>query len=132
MPNVILRVTLNETIGALDVDQSGNGNQIDHGKNEIIEWKLTGNMEQGTFNSMSAANPGFAWKQAPPAGVFGTADPEGTEMTIADNNTNPNGVNSAGTWIYQIWATLNGRQYSTLASIPNPRNVSNNPTIQNK
>ena len=69
---------------------------------------------------------------APPAGVFGTADPEGTEMTIADNNTNPNGVNSAGTWIYQIWATLNGQQYSTIASIPNPRNVSNNPTIQNK
>src|SRR5690348_508747 len=54
MPNVILRVTLNETIGALDVDQSGNGNEIGHGKNEIIEWKLTGNMEQGTFNSMSA------------------------------------------------------------------------------
>lgn len=132
MPNVILRVTLNETIGALDVDQSGNGNQIDHGKSETIEWKLTGNAAQGSFNSMNAANPGFIWKQSPPAGVFGAADPEGGEMTISDDNTNPNGVNSTGTWIYQIWATIGGQQYSTIASIPNPRNVSTNPTIQNK
>jgi len=119
-------------MGALDVDQAGNSNQIGHGKNETIEWQLTGNAAQGSFNSMSAANPGFTWKQSPPNGVFGTADPEGSQMTLSDNNTDPNGINSAGTWIYQIWATIGGQQYSTIASLPNPRTVPTNPTIQNK
>lgn len=132
MPNVILRVTLNETLGALDVDQSGNGNQIDHGQNPTIKWQLTGNAAQGSFNSMTAANPGFTWKQSPPNGVFGAPDPEGREMSMSDNNTDPNGVNSTGTWIYQIWATINNQQYSTIAAIPDPRGVSTNPTIQNK
>lgn len=132
MPNVILRVTLNQTLNCLDVDQSGNGNQIDHGKSETIEWKLTGNAAGGSFNSMSDANPGFVWKQSPPNGVFGAANPGGSEMTMADNNTDPNGINSAGTWIYQIWATIGDHQYSTISTIPNPRNVPSNPTIQNK
>jgi len=132
MPNVILKVTLNQTLGCLDVDQAGNGNEINHGKNETIEWKLSGNAAQGSFNAMTAANPGFAWKQSPPNGVFGAADPEGAEMTISDNNTDPNGINSTGTWIYQIWATIDGQQYSTISPIPNPRNVPSNPTIQNK
>lgn len=129
MANVILRVSLHPTMNCLDVDQSGNGNQINHGQNETIEWQLTGNAAQGSFNSMNAQNPGFAWIQSPPAGVFGTADPEGRQMTISDNNTDPNGVNSVGTWIYQIYATIGGRQYSTIASIGG---VPTNPTIQNK
>lgn len=124
MPNVILRVTLDEQQGCLDVDQSGNGNQIPHGQNDTIIWKLSGNAAQGSFT-------GFAWKQTPPTGVFGNAEPSGSEMSISDNNTDPNGVNSSGTWIYQIWATINNQQYSTLSTIPNPRNVPMNPTIQN-
>jgi hypothetical protein len=130
MPNVILKVTVID--GSLDVDQSGNANQIAHGTSETIEWQLTGNAAQGSFNSMTAPNPGFAWKQTPPAGVFGTASPQGSKMTMTDNNTDPNGVNSAGTWIYQLWATIGGRQYSTLADISNPTGVATNPTIQNK
>jgi len=125
-------VTLDETIGALDVDQSGNGNQIDHGQNDTITWQLSGNAAQGSFNSMDADNPGFAWKQIPPNGVFGAPDPEGRQMSISDNNTDPNGVDSSGTWIYQIWATIGNQQYSTISTIPNPRGVSTNPTIQNK
>lgn len=133
MANVILRVTLNETAGFLDVDQSGNGNQIPHNQMDTIIWQLTGNMSGGRFNSMSAANPGFAWKQATPSGVFGAPDPDGAQMSILDNNTDPNGVNSAGTWIYRIWATnSNGQQYSTQSTIPNPRGVITDPTIRNQ
>lgn len=130
MPNVILKVSLHPTMNCLDVDQSGNGNQINHGQNETIEWQLTGNAAQGSFNAMDAQNPGFSWKQSPPAGVFGTADPDGAQMTISDDNTDPNGVNSVGTWIYQIWATIGGREYSTIATMPT--GVPTDPTIQNK
>jgi hypothetical protein len=133
MPNVILKVTLID--GSLDVDQSGNANQIAHGKSVTIEWQLTGNAAQGSFNSMSPPNPGFAWKHNrsnPPAGVFGTASPQGSKMTMTDNNTDPNGVSSAGTWIYQLWATIDGRQYSTIDSNSDPIGVATNPTIQNK
>lgn len=129
MPNVILRVSLHPTMNCLDVDQSGNGNQINHGENDTIEWQLTGNAAQGSFNQMNAQHPGFAWMQSPPAGVFGTAAPNGRQMTMSDNNTNPNGVNSTGTWIYQIYATIGGIEYSTIASIGG---VPMNPTIQNK
>ncbi len=133
MANVILRVTLNETEGYLDVDQSGNGNQIPHNETDTIIWQLTGNMRGGQFNSMDAPNPGFAWKQSPPSGVFGAPDPDGAQMSILDHNTDPNGVNSAGTWIYQIWATTsNGQQYSTQATIANPRGVITDPTIRNQ
>lgn len=125
MPNVVLRVSL---IGSsLDVDQSGNGNQIPHGQNDTIIWRLVGDAAQGSFNSMSDPNPGFAWKQTPPNGVFGGAQPDGSDMSMSDNNTNPNGVNSSGTWIYQIWATIGGHQYSTISTIGVPQN----PTIQN-
>ena len=54
MPNLELKVTISN--GSLDVDQSGNGNQMGHGQSGTIVWKLVGNAASGTFNAMAASN----------------------------------------------------------------------------
>lgn len=59
MANKILFVRLNETVGYLDVDDSGNGNQIPHGENDTITWELAGDAANGYFNAMNAGTPGF-------------------------------------------------------------------------
>ena len=129
MPNLELKVTISN--GSLDVDQSGNANQMGHGESGTIVWKLVGNAAGGTFNAMNAANPGFAWKQQPPNGVFGTPTiTVNNDLAMADNNTDPGGVNSSGTWIYQLYATIGTTQYSTIASL-GPTATTTNPTIKN-
>lgn len=134
MPNLELKVTISN--GSLDVDQSGNANQMGHGQSGTIVWKLVGNAASGTFNAInpSSSTSGFAWKQQPPSGVFGTPTltNNNAHIEMSDTNTDPNGVNSSGTWIYQLYATIGGTQYSTVASLPNPRATTTNPTIQNK
>lgn len=134
MPNLELKVTISN--GSLDVDQSGNANQMGHGESGTIVWKLVGNAAGGTFNAInpSSSTSGFAWKQSPPSGVFGTPSltNNNTHIEMSDNNNDPNGVNSSGTWIYQLYATIGTSQYSTIASLPNPRAVTTNPTINNK
>jgi len=129
MPNAVLDVTLKD--GHLDVDQSGNGNQIAHSQSVTITWQLTGNAASGTFNAMDATNPGFQWIQDTPSGVFGTAGlhANDNQIQISDNNTDPNGVNSVGTWIYQLYATINGTPYSTETT--SPAETMTDPTIQN-
>lgn len=130
MPNLTLRVTLNN--GYLDVDQSGNANQMGHGQSGTITWELTGNAASGSFNAMNVSNPGFAWKQQPPSGVFGTPAlaNNGNRIQMSDNNTDPNGVNSTGTWIYQLWATIGGNPYSTISTL-SPTATITDPTIKN-
>lgn len=130
MPNLELEVTIKD--GSLDVNQSGNANQMGNGQSGDIIWKLTGNASGGTFNAMNAANPGFAWKQSPPSGVFGTPTltNSNAHIKMSDNNTDPGGVNSSGTWIYQLYATIGTTQYSTIASL-GPTATTTNPTIKN-
>jgi len=127
-------INLNVTIkdGSLDVDQSGNANHVPKtAGSSTITWKLIGNAHGGVFNAMNAANPGFAWKGTPPPnGIFGQAVPDSQgNMTMTDLNTNIQGA--SGTWFYQLWATINGQQYSTIATIPNPRAVTRDPSIVN-
>ena len=131
MGNLTLRVSLNN--GSLDVDQSGNANEMGHGQTGTITWELTGNAASGSFNAMNAGNPGFAWKQPPPNGVFGTPGvvANGNQIQMTDNNNDPNGTNSTGTWIYQLYATIGGNSYSTIASFNRPTAVTTNPTIKN-
>lgn len=131
MPNLELKVKINN--GSLDVDQSGGGNQMAHGQSGTIVWKLIGNAASGTFNAMDAANPGFAWPQPTPTGVFGkpTLTNNNTHIEMTDNNNDPNGVNSSGTWVYQLYATIGGTQYSTILSLKNPIGTDKNPTIKN-
>src|SRR6185312_1250220 len=88
MSNVTLQVTLKD--GSLDVNQSGNGNQIAHGQTVTITWHLSGaGVNPGSFNAINdPTHPGFAWIQSPPSGVFGQpqlAD-NGDEITITDAN----------------------------------------------
>ncbi|MGH8157910.1 MAG: hypothetical protein ACREPQ_07300 [Rhodanobacter sp.] len=126
MPNVTLNVTLKD--GNLDVDQAGNGNQMGHGQTTTISWHLT--TAGGTFNALDASNKGFSWIQTPPDNVFtGLQLLQNGKIQITDNNTDPGGINSAGSWIYQLWATINGTQYSTIATTPT--GTVTNPNIKN-
>ena len=130
MATIVLNVTIKN--GSLDVDQGNNANHVPKTAGmSTIEWKLIGNAQGGVFNAMNAANPGFAWKGTPPPnGIFGQAVPDSQgNMTMTDLNTNIQGA--SGTWTYQLWATINGQQYSTIATIPNPRAVTRDPTIVN-
>lgn len=129
MPNVTLQVTLKN--GSLDVDQSGNGNQIAHGESVTITWHLSGpGVSPGSFNAINTDpdNSGFSWIQQPPTGVFGPAKlaDNGNKITIIDNN---NSAGSGGTWIYKLCATINGTPYSTIAT--NPTGTTTDPTIKN-
>ncbi len=128
----IMSINLNVTIknGSLDVDESGNANHVPQNENaQTITWKLNGNANGGTFNAMNATNPGFAWKGTqPPSGIFGTPVPDSNgNMTMSDNNISSS---TAGTWTYQLYATVNGTQYSTIATL-SPRATTTDPTIKN-
>ena len=128
-----MSINLNVTIkdGSLDVDQSGNANHVPKLANPtMITWRLIGNAQGGVFNAISAANPGFKWKGTqPPTGIFGDAVPDAQgNMTMVDNNINIQGA--SGTWFYQLWATINGQQYSTITTL-SPRAVTHDPSIQN-
>ena len=128
MPNVTLQVTLKN--GSLDVDQSGNGNQIGHGQSTTITWHLSGpGASQGSFNAINDPNyPGFSWVQPPPSGVFGQPQlsNNGDKITISDANDS---TSSAGEWIYKLCATIDGVRYSTIATTPTA--TTTNPKIKN-
>jgi hypothetical protein len=132
-----MSINLNVTIkkdgpdeGYLDVDQSGNANHVPkNASQQTITWKLIGNANGGTFNALNAPNPGFSWKGTePPLGIFGAAVPDAHgNMTMTDNNTP---ASPSGTWVYQLWATINGQQYTTLATL-GIKQVTRDPTIVN-
>jgi len=131
MGNLTLQVTLKD--GSLDVNQAGNANEMGHGESGTITWELTGNAASGSFNAMNATNPGFAWQQQTPNGVFGTPTlAHGNQIQMSDNNNDPNGVNSTGSWIYQLYATIGGNSYSTIANLSRPTATATNPNIVNK
>lgn len=129
MSNLTLSVTISGN--SLDVSQANNANQMGRGQSGTITWQLTGNAASGTFNAIKTPSPGFAWIQQPPNGVFGQPSLQNNNQWIqmTDNNNNPNGVNSAGEWIYQLFATVGGKQYST--AVGNPISAIKNPKIKN-
>lgn len=133
MTTINLNVTLNTSKSppALDVDQSGNGNQIPQNPSvQTITWHLTGNAATGSFNAQGGSRPGFAWiGTAPASGIFGAPTPSnnGNQLSITDLN---NGAGSVGTFTYQLWATINGTAYSTIASLLT--GTATNPAIINK
>lgn len=130
MTDLTLRVTRNGN--HLDVDQSGNANQIAHGQTVTIIWQLTGNAASGSFHAIDdTPDSGFVWNQTPPGGVF---DPpalfaDGNQIRITDHNNDPNGVPSIGDWIYTLNATIQGQPCSTV--YVSTRNTMTNPTIKN-
>jgi hypothetical protein len=54
----------------------------------------------------------------PKPGVFGQADVQVRDKKIVLSDTHT-GTNSAGEWIYQLWATIDGKPYSTIY-VPEP------------
>lgn len=136
MPNLTLHVTPQDG-DLLNVDQSGNGNQIAHGQSITITWHLDVPDHQGSFNAISddPDTSGFTWIQAPNPAIFTDLQRTGNankKIKITDNNNDPNGINSTGDWIYQLRATIGTHQYSTTTTLSNPRVVTTNPTIKNK
>jgi len=84
--------------------------------NQTIKWERASN-QTFTFTSLSGL----------PNPPFGTPSVSSSEITVTDNNT------SAVAYGYNIVVTLNGVQYSTAPSRPNPTAQSNNgPIINNK
>jgi hypothetical protein len=97
---------------------------------QTISWNLTGNLAQGEFVPMSAAEPAFEWvPPEPPTGIFGTPQigANGNSLDLVDNHTNED---SDGSWIYRLRVSLNGGVYTTTAST-GITSTSNNPIIIN-
>lgn len=115
MSDVTLKVTLKA--GCLDVNEDGDPNHIPRGEAKIT-WQLhLPRGHHGSFNTLvDPSGPGFAWKDVPTPGIFGIPDVvvRNKQITLTDDNTNPNGINSTGDWIYQLCATVDGKPYSTV------------------
>jgi hypothetical protein len=107
--------------------------RIDKKKNpQTITWNLTGNLAQGEFVAMTAAEPGFEWVSDPPpaAGIFDTPQvgSNGNSLQLVDNHANDD---TDGTWIYRLRVSLNGTVYQTTSSA-GLRDSVNNPIIINR
>jgi hypothetical protein len=84
--------------------------------NQTIKWER-GSGETFAFYSLGGL----------PTPPFGTPNVTDSEITITDNNTTP------AAYAYTIVVTLNGTQYSTQPTGPNPTLQSNNgPIINNR
>lgn len=126
-------ITTNVTLenNALDVKDHGAPISVPRETDATnLVWQLTGSAAQGSFNAMTAANPGFSWIDTPPSGVFGspTLSANGNQISMTDNYNNSNG--SGGPWRYKLWATIAGVQYSTTASV-STKATTDNPAIKN-
>lgn len=112
-----LNVTLDTSVtpNVLDIDDKNGGNKVSKNPNpQTISWNLTGNLAQGEFVSMSAAEPGFEWVSSPPpaAGIFGQPQigANGNSLDMVDNHPNDD---SDGSWIYRLRVSLGGTVYQT-------------------
>lgn len=129
---MILLVTLDQASSLLDVSDTGNANQVGRNPNpQNITWQLSGNAATGDFVAMDLAEPGFVWTGTqPPAGIFGTPQVSGNGNQISFSDLN-NSASTAGTFYYQLRATIGGVVYATavtpglMATTTNPRIINN-------
>jgi hypothetical protein len=124
-------VTLDTTNNALDVDDHKKPIPVPREPDVTsLVWKLTGNAARGSFNAMDAPNKGFQFigTNLPQPGVFGQATlaANGNQIHLPDNNSNAG--STGGPWTYQLWATINGVEYSTIATLSA---TTNDPQIKN-
>lgn len=128
MPNN-LQVTLDKstTPWCLDIDQQNNANHVGQSPNaQTITWQLTGDAASGSFNAQGNPKRGFAWGTAPPDNIFGAPSVNGNQITMSDLN---NSASTAGTWVYQLSATIGGVVYqSNKTSLTQ---ATTDPTIKN-
>ena len=128
-----LNVTLDQTTNpwSLSVSEANNVNEIPRSSvAQTITWQLSGNAASGTFNAANNPDgPGFAWiGTQPPRGVFINPQLQGSQFSLSDLN---NSSATAGTWTYQLCATIGGTTYKTIAS-PGISGTNTNPKIKNK
>lgn len=131
MSSITITTSVTLKSGNLDVDDHGHAISVAQETDATnLVWQLTGNAAQGSFNAMNAANPGFSWIDTPPTGVFGSPAlaANGNQITLSDDNCNSN--SAGGPWRYKLWATIDGVQYSTTASV-STRATTNDPGIKN-
>lgn len=133
MATTRLKVTIDFSLTppALDVDQKDNTNHIPRSsERQDIVWQLVGNAASGSFDSVDGEPPGFAWLgDGPPKDVFGKPElkSNGNQLTLTDLNDGPN---SAGIFIYQLYATVDKKCYSTIAELR--MGAATNPAIINR
>jgi hypothetical protein len=118
MPNPVNNVNVSLVNGQLDVEDHGGINVTANAAATTITWHLTGVLTQGNFQPVTppgVADPGFAWKQAPPTGYF--SEPSvgngGNTLSITDNHL---GSNTNGQWTYNLRVLYQGTIYCTSSS----------------
>ena len=133
MATTRLRVTIDFSLTppALDVDQKGDVNHIprSHDLQDIV-WQLVGNAATGSFHPIEGTQPGFAWVgDGPPKDVFGKPElkSNGNQVGLTDLNDGPDSV---GTFVYQLYATVGDKCYSTIGDLRT--GAANNPVIINR
>lgn len=131
MPNN-LHVTLDKstTPWRLDIDQKDHANQVDRDpQKQTITWQLSGEAASGSFDAQTDPQPGFAWLEPPPDGIFGNPGPGSNpnQITMSDFNHD---ASTAGTWTYQLAATIDGVVYQSGAT--SITGTTTNPWIKNK
>lgn len=135
MPTNVINVSLDTTKSPplLDIQDNGGQNIVNaNAQATTITWKLTGNLNQGNFVSMSdpSGQYGFCWDGVqPPAGVFGTPSigANGNSLSIVDNHLDQG---TSGEWIYLLRVNLNGTVYTTGGVLLT--GTTNNPIIINR
>lgn len=115
MPNPVNNVNVSLVNGHLDVEDHGGINVGANADATTITWHLTGVLTQGNFQPVTppgVADPGFSWKQAPPAGYFGSPSVGngGNSLSITDNHF---GGATGGQWTYNLCVLYQGTVYCT-------------------
>ena len=129
---IILKVTLvknDEGVPLVDVNEEDNASRIElSDSDQHIFWRLSGNAEEGNFHALdNATEPGFAWKDPPPNGIFGRPRlMENGDLRVGVRHKN---AHSLGTFVYQIWVQVGKKDYSTELK---GAKTATNPAIINK
>ena len=114
--NMNVTLDTNVTPNVLDIDDSGNANQVSQNPNpQTINWHLTGNLAQGSFLAMTNNPPGFSWISNPAPTCFGTptVGANGNSLSITDSHSSST---TNGSWTYMLRVNLNGTIYTTTAA----------------
>lgn len=137
MPTITVPVQADPDTGTLTVNDDGNGYQIEVSADpspQTIEWNLElDDGQSGAFNSLTDANPGFAWTyeappDPPPPGFSAATKPSTTQINVVDDHTEYS--NNDGTWTYQLCATVNDTLCVTNPSAPIAK--AGDPSIKNQ
>ncbi|HTL15273.1 MAG TPA: hypothetical protein VL251_09295 [Thermomonas sp.] len=103
-----LHVSLDTSVSppALRIEQHGLVHVDKEHASQAIAWQLTGALAEGRF-----ASPGFRWRVAPPAGIFGAPTPAGNGKSLSIDDDHPDAA-SDGEWPYELRVDYQGVTYT--------------------